>query len=47
MAMVNVRQNPRFKGNRVSTLGGVCEHTDTQAPIGVISFNKIDICKYQ
>ena len=29
MALVNVHQIPRFKGNRLSTLGGVRGHTDT------------------
>ena len=28
-AWVNVRQIPRFEGNRLSTLGGVRGHTDT------------------
>ena len=29
MAMVYVRQIPKFEANRLSTLGGVREHTDT------------------
>ena len=29
MAMVYVRQIPKFEVNRLSTLGGVREHTDT------------------
>ena len=29
MARINVRQIPRLEGNRLSTLGGVREHTDT------------------
>ena len=33
MARVNVRQIPRFEGNRLSTLGGVREHTDTHTHI--------------
>ena len=55
MARVNVRQIPRFEGNRLSTLGGVREHTDThtqchthtythrQTHRGVSSFNNIDV----
>ena len=30
MAMVYVRQIPKFEVNRLSTLGGVRKHTDTQ-----------------
>ena len=30
MAMVYVRQIPKFEVNRLSTLGGVRGHTDTQ-----------------
>ena len=33
MALVNVRQIPRLEGNRLSTLGGVREHTDTHTHI--------------
>ena len=29
MPLVNVRQIPKFEVNRLSTLGGVREHTDT------------------
>ena len=52
MAMVYVRQIPKFEVNRLSTLGGVREHTDTQTHRhththtqthrGVTSFNNID-----